>query len=423
MKTFLQKYFLTLTIVLSGAFLLLLWVKVGTQYTPDSDTYRSAWEVLKSGQLDIRRTPSYPLTYGLFTLISWKYAISLTVLLQILVFLYSIKSFWFISNRLVPNRKVAMMGTLFYALAPGINTFCILLLTESLAMSGMVILLELLLRMSDKWRIRYAVAYALLFLYLIFLRPALLYMCVVLGVLFLYWLYQKRVKLAVTTLLPLCVSVLLLWGYARRMQSQTGIFMITRIEFVNYLHTMKRNGLFDKISFKERHYQDIHHRLNQMDADDFRKKIPATPVEEQYTLYDYARKAKAQFGIRWYWYAYLRALESANQPFLRSYVFPIKSFQLIRMILPFKLYAAYVALLFYLLVQIYLLVSRRTVNWVNWILCLAGLGNVAVMTIGSFDEWSRLILPSVPFILLIMMQIISSVDFNKYLSVCSKSRL
>jgi hypothetical protein len=87
-----------------------------------------------------------------------------------------------------------------YALAPGISTYTLCVLTESLSISGIVVLLWILHRFYQTPCAVDAIFVVVLVVSLIFLRPVFLYLGVVVCVLVVIWRIQRRVKQAVTLL-------------------------------------------------------------------------------------------------------------------------------------------------------------------------------------------------------------------------------
>lgn len=136
----------------------------------DSITYFSAWDSICGGQIDNLRTPVYPIFIGILHF-PW-----LIALVQSVLFLCSIRWMRDLLSELGASRSVTFYIVAFYALFPGVLSLCSLVLTETLALVGMVALLLLSLRAFRRNRWQLAAWAALLMLAMVFLRPALIYL-------------------------------------------------------------------------------------------------------------------------------------------------------------------------------------------------------------------------------------------------------
>jgi hypothetical protein len=409
---FVKKHPLGCIIGASAIFQLLLLMAFGVTVWSDTPTYLIAWDKLSSGMLGAIRTPSYPLLLGIMNFVFGHYSGYAVVIFQLIVFLISIKYFWYSATNLIHTRKIIFWITAFYALAPGIFNLNLCLITDSLALSGMVILFALLLRLRKSLKVRYAVTFVLLQIFLTFLRPALLYMFVVLSVIALIWAFQKFYKQAAVILFSMAVSLSLLYGYAKLMEKQYGVFMISSVSLVNdTLIFIKDESLSEKVHFSDPE-KAVKFQALQMNTHGAREEAPMPMVE----WHDLLSEAKQSTGFWWYWFAYRRVLTSENGLALWCCA-EIPIIQTIEYSLGLKMNVLYSILFIYTLILLYILIKRKDINWANWTLCLACYGNIGVMTIGSFDEWARLFLPSVPFILLMLGQMLSSVriDIRAYL--------
>ncbi|MBQ9596862.1 MAG: hypothetical protein IJR34_01235, partial [Bacteroidales bacterium] len=69
----------------------------------------------------------------------------------------------------------------------------------------------------------------------------------------------------------------------------------------------------------------------------------------------------------------------------------------------------YLFLLVYIMMLVAWMIRKKTIAWVSitlWVLCVS---NIIVAVVGANDEYNRLILPSMPFVLLMLGQVISPI--------------
>lgn len=162
---------------LAITFSVLIIVGWGIKEPYDSPSYINAWDIISNGQIDITRTPTYPIIIGIckimFGLYSYKYGI---IAFQHLLFLISIYFFYELLIRLFDNSKTNFWITLVYGIYPGIINWSNYILTESLAVSGIVFVLFYSIELYYKINIKNILFYMFWLLFLIFLRPSFMYL-------------------------------------------------------------------------------------------------------------------------------------------------------------------------------------------------------------------------------------------------------
>ena len=116
----------------------------------DVPYYFLAGEHLWNGELDCLRTPVYPLLLKVFSVcFGDKGGIVGIIILQSVVYLISVASLKSITTQVIKNQKIQYAMMLLYVLcvAPG---WCNEMLTESLSISGCVIITDLIVRYIKK---------------------------------------------------------------------------------------------------------------------------------------------------------------------------------------------------------------------------------------------------------------------------------
>ncbi len=212
----------------------------------DVSYYFLAGEHFWNGQIDCLRTPVYPLLLKLFNV--WfgnRGGVAGIIVLQSIVYLLSVASLRSILQKVCKNKLVQTMTALLYVVcvAPG---WCNEMLTESLSISGCIIIADLLCRYIQKTSYQLSIGIFLISLVLVFLRPTFVFLFAILPfVWFILWIRKNRRTLQCTSLLLTAVCVCAYWGYCKAYEKEYGVFT-SSISFVcNDVYNMKRSGVWD----------------------------------------------------------------------------------------------------------------------------------------------------------------------------------
>ena len=142
----------------------------------DTQYYFLAGERLWNGQLDCLRTPVYPLLLKLFNVcFGDRGGVAGIVILQSAVYLLSVASLHNIARLAIKNRLIQMAVTFLYVIcvAPG---WCNELMTESLSISGCVIIADLICRYIQRPSAKTSIGIFLITLFLVFIRPSFIFL-------------------------------------------------------------------------------------------------------------------------------------------------------------------------------------------------------------------------------------------------------
>lgn len=212
----------------------------------DVPYYYLAGEHLWNGELDCLRTPVYPFLLKVFDVcLGHKGGIAGIIILQSIVYLISVSSLKSITTQVIENRKIDYAVMLLYVLcvAPG---WCNELLTESLSISGCVIIADLIIRYIKKPTFGISLAIALLTVLLVFLRPSFIFLFAILPFVWVVLWFRKKQRLLQTASLALtlmCISCYFV--YNKAYQKEYGVFT-SSISFVcNDIYNLKRSGVWN----------------------------------------------------------------------------------------------------------------------------------------------------------------------------------
>ena len=212
----------------------------------DVPYYFLAGEHLWNGKLDCLRTPVYPILLKVFDIcFGNKGGIAGIIILQSVVYLISVFSLKSITTQLIQNPFIHYAVMILYVLcvAPG---WCNEMLTESLSISGCVIIVDLIIRYIKKPTYGISFAIAFLTVLLVFLRPSFIFLFAILPFIWIVLWFRKKQRLIQTvslTLTLICISCFFV--YNKAYQKEYGVFT-SSISFVcNDIYNLKRSGVWN----------------------------------------------------------------------------------------------------------------------------------------------------------------------------------
>ena len=212
----------------------------------DVPYYFLAGEHLWNGELDCLRTPVYPLLLKVFSVcFGDKGSIAGIIILQSVVYLISVASLKSITTQVIKNQKIQYAMMLLYVLcvAPG---WCNEMLTESLSISGCVIITDLIVRYIKKSTYSLSFAIALLSIILVFLRPSFIFLFAILPFLWIVlWIRKKQRLLQSIFLILMLLCATSYFAYCKAYEKEYGVFT-SSISFVcNDIYNLKRSGVWN----------------------------------------------------------------------------------------------------------------------------------------------------------------------------------
>lgn len=355
---------------------------------PDAPSYISAFDVFMGGQLDSYRTPVYPFVLGTMKLLVGESAFLMaTVVFQHLMFLLSIWFFYQTALRMKISPRLTFWMTLFYGCFPYLNVWANRIITESLAISWSVILIYfctvlLTNEKTDKpsWKetIRYGGPFCVIFILLLFHRPIFIYLIPVFLLVFGLKATMKSGRhfafsgMTATTLTMLCLLL-----YMNEFRREYGVFSTSEVSSHNNYVNAIIDGLIDNPD------SSGFWGMNPKEMKDYMDGVYKSHPKETVVAIFHRFFRAADFQLLFY---------RGTQDHLWINVGWV-----------------YIILLIYIMVLIPWMVRRKTFAWISvtlWILCVS---NIIVAVIGANDEYNRLILPSMPFVLLMLGQVMSPI--------------
>lgn len=208
----------------------------------DTVTYFSAWETLLSGMPDPLRTPVYPIIIGAARgLLGATAGAAAVCVAQCALFLCSISWFSRLAEALTGNATVAFWATAVYAVYPGPLTINCVLLTESLALSGVTGLLWLTYKAYTDGSVRSACGAGVVLIFLVLLRPALIFLSFIFSCFWLaaVFIRKKSRRAAVVSICWSVAAVASLGGYCLTMNHYYGIMTPSYVSGTNNYFTAR----------------------------------------------------------------------------------------------------------------------------------------------------------------------------------------
>jgi hypothetical protein len=223
--------------------------------TPDSYSYIGINSMqFLSFRLDEVRVPLYPIIIDLIRLVfGVEYYINAIVALQIIVSFMSVVVFYKILNLVVNKKSIAILMTILYGCAPSIMGWDKTILTESLALSGTVFFIYLMISYTKKPSVKQGLGSSILALFLTLLRPTfliILLICIAFWVVR-YLLIKGQRNLTGKCLISSIVSLLIIFVYASLFHSQFGVFSLSNTLLGQEVFTIVQKGYYKNSQDKE----------------------------------------------------------------------------------------------------------------------------------------------------------------------------
>ncbi|MBQ0115006.1 MAG: hypothetical protein KBT10_03955 [Bacteroidales bacterium] len=211
----------------------------------DTDTYITAGKNYFAGIMDRERTPVYPVIYHMACLFGNTVGEYIIVLLQELVFLCSVVFLYRAVRMVFPERNITtFIVVALYAWNPAIVQYQLLIMTESLALSASALLLYLMCKgILQQFTLRNAVALAVLYLFMLFLRP--FFICFAPLLVLFYLFARKHMALPATGVFwaGIAITFVAYLGYCGMFQRQYGVFTTSSVADINLNAQLYESGI------------------------------------------------------------------------------------------------------------------------------------------------------------------------------------
>ena len=371
----------------------------------DSTSYIKAWdESWSKGIIDEFRTPVYPCFLGLMKLIAGKYFMTATIIAQYIIFIISIRYFQKTASWMIKSRTVVWWMTLLYAVLPSTSTWANCIITETFALTGIVFLFYNLLVYRHKINTPSVIWVTFWLAFLIFLRPACLYLIPAIAIAWILFLKDNK-RNAIFGLMGIVLVGILELGYCAKFKERYGVFATSSVSTINGTYTALQYGLMDESYTDNPEYKKFIKEHNGTIID-----VPSiVSYMEQYgliTMNNAVKEAKSS-NIRDWCIIALKHFKEAS-----SFTLIITGAGIITLTNLITIKHLYVFLFVYFVILLIKALKTRKLSKISIILWVTGIGNLLLVMIGAQNAWNRLLLPSLPLFMIMFGQAFNYIKFD-----------
>ena len=379
----------------------------------DTESNFSAGSILTHGKFDALRTPVYPFILAVFKLIlSTNVAVKLGVIaFQYLLFCTSIYCFNTICAFFIKNKGISFFIVVCYACHPAILVWQKIIMTESLALSGVVFFLYFSIRFLDTKKLHYSLLINLFVFLLIMLRPGFV---ILIPIVVCFWLYFvfKRGKNNLIGLAGIGCVVFLTIGYSLIFQKQYGIFSMSTVSDINQYIMLRDAGLIETNNIKNTEFKKAL-------SDSILKKKSDSEYFDEY-VYFYS-----QYGLP---ASDILVHESIKKNFSKylSYSFNRFASETTKSSVGFWdsfnrnkynhyikwICCPFVLLYFFLILYVYILFKYQFTFKSSLFIYSIAISSIIVLIVGASNSWGRLIVPTIPLLLIMLGQFLEVVELK-----------
>ena len=381
----------------------------------DTPSYLSAWENWSQGKVDTFRTPLYPMFLGAIKSIAGKAWGWVAILIQYAIFVLSVKYFHKMANMMLKDRT-ALIVTVFYAIYPTFNSWGNLLLTDSLGLSMSVFFIYASLKVIMNGSIRHTYIATLMLVLLLALRPASVSMLIPAALSFFPILFIKEKRMAgILGLAGIAVCSVCLLVYCGKVKEKTGIFTPSTVSVANDLTIARMYGYLLPEAIEDAHLSEVlRHNYEKYGLELQEGPVFYGAIGNLMDEFSVAEMKKAvNNSIRLNPALWLKALVkrfylASLTPATRSYTSDLFR---VHPLFPINIGIVILLLTAYSIIIVIQLFRRRfpvaAVFLAATSLCIIG-----VSIVGAQFEYSRLILPAMPCILIVIAQLLENLKLG-----------
>lgn len=405
--------------LISFSFCIYLILKDGVLIDFDTISYVKAWNHLSSGEIDLWRTPIYPFFLGILMWCFGEQFMMAAIVIQFGVFIISILLFHRIACKIIDNKIIALTITAFYALFPCIPTWNNYILTESFAVYGLIYLLYFFIKVYIDNSIKYHLHLLICLLFLVFLRPAIIFIIPILlftlCILGIQRSWGKSIRIGIINIIISCACII---GYTYLYQKKYGIISPTAVGVLNNYYMARMDGdlkpemannkelsLYLEKSITE-------HGVKYTNGSGFdlgREGITAIQNFGPKNVSDLVDKSDYNNITNRLKRLFQHFRKASQDKLFSTYN---SRWDLISDIICLRMNAIYILLLIYSISLSYWICRRKIFAWFSVLILLLGAGHLFVILYSCQNVWYRLIIPFTPVYLLMIGQLINLLDFK-----------
>lgn len=372
----------------------------------DTHTYINAWSSLQDGYVDKWRTPVYPLVLGLMKAICGDYYLYSVVIIQHFVFLVSIRFLFLLMLNVNICKNISFFLTFIYALYPCVATYNCCIVTEAFAVAGTIFLLYSINKLYEKGTARFGFYAFLCLLFLIFLRPAVVYLLPVTMVGWCVIAIKRRSFLDKTFIwgavgngiVTICLII-----YMVMFKFNFGVFTPSGIGLINQYTIAKAANIIDFNDKKEElgFYQEAEYYINTIGMKSFSDSLNNSISRNKIKYIN-----RISLNVR-----------KASEDNLLEPSWPTGIIGVVSNICCVKIKYVLFLLLVYAVVLLRWMKKQKELVFFSCLLFLIGISNFVLIIIGSPGEYGRLSLPALPAYFIMFGQLLNVVKLKNVMKV------
>ena len=404
-------------LLLASIYCIVLLLVYKVQLSGDSQSYISAWEVFRSGRIDMWRTPVYPFFLGLLKMIFGDaHYLLVAVIIQHIMFLISIWYFYLLLKEIVNNEILSFVLTAFYAFYPCVQTYNCFVQTETFAVVGTIFFLYSTLMFYKNLNLIYGLCSFGWLFFLVFLRPSSIYL---IPILFLFWLLvfiKRKFKPILFLWLGLGGSVvagMTLLFYVVSFKKNYDLFTPSGIGIINKYCIARQACIIEPLvscdEYRDRDFKGcvFDHNVSTM---------PEVFYESECAINEFGLKRfsdNVSNAISQNKYLYIKRLfvnvKRSSSDRLLGTAFPAsKLLDIVTINLSF------IYLLFFVyVVMLVKWMKQKEIACFSSLICTIVISHMSVIFFASPSNYSRLVLPVYPLFLIMIGQIFSLIKVSK----------
>lgn len=418
----LNKYLNLKTIyILASAHCLLLIFICGRQWYPDTTSYVAAWDTWSSFQIDQWRPPVYPLFIGIIkSIFGQEYYLLWVTIIQHIIFLISINFFYNLAKIIISDESISLWITAFYSIYPCAATWNCYVVTEPFAIYGMIFLLYNIAKAYKTESKKNLLGFLFWMLFLIFLRPAQMYILPVffVGFCLLIFKTRKKKKVIIGGITSVLLTTFLLLLYSFYYHDNYGIFSPSGIGIINKYYIGRLDGIIkpectNNPGLKEYVVKAIQKNGQQFhDGTDHDLYMEAEGAIYTYGLKDVSELISNSEGnnpkLLFRRFAQ-RLHKSAND---KLFVTLNHTWNNVTDFIGIRFNILYIILFIYPLILLHWMLKSSRIAWNSILLYMLAFSHLFVIIFACQNVWDRLILPAIPCYLLIIGQLFAHYNIS-----------
>lgn len=396
-------------------------IPLGQFKSIDTYEYIDSIDIIMRGEIDVIRTPVYPLFVGPIHKLFGESAYLIVNIVHHVLLLLVFYPYYRMLSGLIKTNWVVVGASLMFVASPYVGYVCNYVQTEALALMGITIFTYLIWRILCDAKLKWTIvfAFSIVLIFLLFLRPQMLYLLPV-CVLFVIVVWRKKGGNAGAGILTaVAVPCVLFCVYCYGVSLKLNVFTPSVVGFYNKYDIMRENDVTDfsgttNLRLKaemENIVQDTityprHTTWYKSERDSLLAKYPFRDLEQMIST-------TMRNSPELYIHGVFKRIGAYDDQLLFQNIYPLLLYRVCRLT-PFSTFGDLMTLMIIVTISLMVyVVIKRKVPWLWVIFYLIVMANIASTIIGAQGEWARLCQPTMPVVILLAAKLLSYMQLRK----------